>query len=378
MKILYSHRIQSRDGQSVHLEDLISAFRRAGHEVRIVGPASYATARFGDSGGAAGALRRILPPLIGELAELAYNLPAFWRLWRAARHFQPDLIYERYNLFFLAGAWVARLYRCPYLLEVNSPLADERAAHGGLRLQSLARLGERMVWRAADRIFAVTQILADLLISQGAPPDRITITPNGVDLSRFPHPVQPNPDHPPILGFIGFVRPWHGLDRLIDAMAADPSVPLTLIIAGDGPALPDLRARAATHGITARVRFAGLVTREDIPAFLATIDIALQPASVAYASPLKLFEYMAAGCAIIAPDQPNIREVLTHDASAWLVDPTDHQAFWHAIRHLASQRALRARLGAAARAEIIAHPYLWDANAARILAHAKQNRTNPR
>ncbi len=374
MKILYSHRIQSRDGQSVHLEDLIAAFRRAGHDVLVVGPGAYATSRFGDSGGAAGALRRLLPTAIGELAELAYNLPAFWRLWRAARRFQPDVIYERYNLFYLAGAWVARLTRTRYLVEVNSPLADERALHGGLRLQALARAGERTVWRAADQVFAVTQVLADILIAQGAPAARITITPNGVDISRFPDPnraARQSAGGAPVLGFIGFVRPWHGLDLIIADMADDNDLPLNLVIAGDGPALPDLRALAAARGIDHRVRFAGLVDREQIPALLADIDIALQPASVAYASPLKLFEYMAAGCAIIAPDQPNIREVLTHNQSALLVDPADKQALWRAVRQLAADPALRDRLGRAARSAVLSRPYLWDHNAARIIVCAK-------
>lgn len=374
MKILYSHRIQSRDGQSVHLEDLIAAFRRAGHDVLVVGPGAYATSRFGDSGGAAGALRRLLPTAIGELAELAYNLPAFWRLWRAARRFQPDVIYERYNLFYLAGAWVARLTRTRYLVEVNSPLADERALHGGLRLQALARAGERTVWRAADQVFAVTQVLADILIAQGAPAARITITPNGVDISRFPDPnraARQSAGGAPVLGFIGFVRPWHGLDLIIADMADDNDWPLNLVIAGDGPALPDLRALAAARGIDHRVRFAGLVDREQIPALLADIDIALQPASVAYASPLKLFEYMAAGCAIIAPDQPNIREVLTHNQSALLVDPADKQALWRAVRQLAADPALRDRLGRAARSAVLSRPYLWDHNAARIIVCAK-------
>lgn len=374
MKILYSHRIQSRDGQSVHLEDLIAAFRRAGHDVLVVGPGAYATSRFGDSGGAAGALRRLLPTAIGELAELAYNLPAFWRLWRAARRFQPDVIYERYNLFYLAGAWVARLTRTRYLVEVNSPLADERALHGGLRLQALARAGERTVWRAADQVFAVTQVLADILIAQGAPAARITITPNGVDISRFPDPnraARQSAGGAPVLGFIGFVRPWHGLDLIIADMADDNDLPLNLVIAGDGPALPDLRAVAAARGIDHRVRFAGLVDREQIPALLADIDIALQPASVAYASPLKLFEYMAAGCAIIAPDQPNIREVLTHNQSALLVDPADKQALWRAVRQLAADPALRDRLGRAARSAVLSRPYLWDHNAARIIVCAK-------
>jgi glycosyltransferase involved in cell wall biosynthesis len=116
------------------------------------------------------------------------------------------------------------------------------------------------------------------------------------------------------------------------------------------------------------VRFAGLVKRDAIPAMVASFDIALQPASVAYASPLKVFEYMAAGRAIVAPDQPNIREVLEHERTALLFDPKREDAMWDAVRRLVEDAPLRARLGAAARAEILARDMTWAGNARRAVS----------
>src|ERR1700741_3547300 len=106
MKILYHHRTLSKDGQNVHIDEMLAAFRRAGHEVCVVGPASHANAAFGSDGGLLSRIRHALPAPVAELLELAYSVPAFLRLWRAARTFKPDLIYERYNLFLLAGAWL--------------------------------------------------------------------------------------------------------------------------------------------------------------------------------------------------------------------------------------------------------------------------------
>ena len=79
------------------------------------------------------AIRR-MPAAVSELAELAYNSIAFSRLEEAYASFQPDILYERYNLFLLAGQWLSRTYNLPMLLEVNSPLADERSEHGRLCL----------------------------------------------------------------------------------------------------------------------------------------------------------------------------------------------------------------------------------------------------
>ncbi|MBI5163256.1 MAG: glycosyltransferase, partial [Magnetospirillum sp.] len=101
MKILYHHRTVSKDGQDVHIEELIAAFRRRGHEVVVVAPPSRRAAPFGGGGGGVARLRRLLPPAVAELLELAYSLPAFLRLVRAWLRHRPDLVYERYNLVFL-------------------------------------------------------------------------------------------------------------------------------------------------------------------------------------------------------------------------------------------------------------------------------------
>jgi glycosyltransferase involved in cell wall biosynthesis len=372
MRILYSHRIQSRDGQSVHVEELIAALRAEGAEVLVVGPGFYEQSGFGGESRLVALARRLLPAALAELAELAYNLPAYRRLRRAARGFRPDVIYERYNLFYLAGAALARNEGIPFFLEVNAPLAEERARFGGLRLGGLARWAERHVWRAAARVFAVTGVLGEMIAQSGVASERLVITPNGIDLAAFAEPRDGAIGRETlVLGFTGFVREWHGLDAVITALAAPGTDPrLRLVIAGDGPARPRLERQAAALGVAARVRFTGLVGRAEIPALVADFDIALQPRVVAYASPLKIFEYMAAGRAIVAPDQPNIREILDHERSALLFDPNREGAMWAAIMRLAGDPDLRARLGAEARADIIRRDYTWAGNARRVLAHA--------
>src|SRR4051812_23148591 len=109
MKILYHHRTLSKDGQNVHIEELVSAFRRAGHDVCVVGPPGHAEAAFGSEGGFRSRLRAALPRAVAEVAELGYSFAAFARLWRAYRSFRPDAVYERYNLFLLSGAWLRAL-----------------------------------------------------------------------------------------------------------------------------------------------------------------------------------------------------------------------------------------------------------------------------
>jgi glycosyltransferase involved in cell wall biosynthesis len=92
------------------------------------------------------------------------------------------------------------------------------------------------------------------------------------------------------------------------------------------------------------------------------------PAINPYASPLKLFEYMAAGLAVIAPDQANLREVLKDDGDALLVESGNLAQLRAALVRLASDARLRARLGAAARAKVEAYDLTWQGNARRVIA----------
>ncbi len=372
MRILYSHRIQSRDGMSVHVEELVTALREAGHEVLVVGPSFYAQSDFGGESRTVALLRRLLPGALGELAELAYNVPAYRRLRQASQTFRPDLIYERCNLYFLAGTVLARRTGLPLYLEVNSPLAAEREREGGLRLRRLARFLEHRVWRSATRVLAVTQVLRSIIIAAGVPAERVSVVPNGVHLERYAPPPPRDDAQRVVLGFVGFVRAWHGLDEVIRAMASDPAAArIDLVVLGDGPVRAELEALAASLGIAERVRFQGVVEHASIPERVAGFDIALQPKVTPYASPLKIFDYMAAGRAIVAPDQPNIREILAHGRSALLFDPARPDALWQAIRTLANDPPLRAQLGQAARTELTAKEYTWAGNARRIAAWAQ-------
>jgi len=372
LRILYSHRIQSRDGQSVHLDEIVAALRQLGHDVVVVGPRLYESAGFGGESRLVAALRRRVPRALLELAELAYNIPAFLRLRRVAAKFQPDLIYERYNLYFLAGILLRRWRGVKLFLEVNAPVCEERARYGGLALPRLAGSLQRWVWRSADRTLVVTDALKRIVIAAGAAPETVSVVPNGIDPRMFPaEPYRARRGAPVTIGFIGFVRDWHGLNEVIDALAGErDGTPVELVIAGEGPARAGLQRRAAALGIGSRVRFIGLQPRSAIAALIGQFDIALQPRAVPYASPLKIFEYMACGRAIVAPDQPNIREILTDGETALLFDPDAPGALWQAIRRLVDDPALRERLGQAARRALEARDYTWRRNAQRIVAMA--------
>jgi glycosyltransferase involved in cell wall biosynthesis len=382
LKILYHHRVGSRDGQAVHIDELIHAFRSLGHEVVVVAPPGFERSPLGHESRVVAWIKQRLPQAFYELIELSYNVPAYLRLRRALRQCRADLIYERHALFLVAGTLLGRRKRVPAFLEVNSPLADERAQFGGLALKRLAHWLEIWAWRRAGRVLPVTQVLAETIRAAGVPPDRISVLPNGIDPERFLRDYSSTLakdavglSGKTVLGFTGFMRSWHGLETIIEVLGRSTTpTSLHLLLIGDGPARPLLEQRAAQLNVMDRVTFAGLVKRDDIAQLMAAFDIALVPKAVEYASPLKLFEYMALGKAIVAPDQPNIREVLTPNVNAVLFEPEQANDMASAILRLANDVGYRDRLGKAARAAIDARGFTWAANAERIVALAQQHR----
>ncbi|HET7313715.1 glycosyltransferase family 4 protein [Salinisphaera sp.] len=379
MKILYHHRIGSKDGQYVHIQEMVDALRAEGHEVCLVGPEGFDEREFGGESGLVSKLKARIPASVYELLELGYNGVDYVRLARAIRVFEPDAIYERYNLSLLSGVLARRRSGVPLLLEINAPLFAERSAYGGLKLAGLARWSEQRAWRAADHVFAVTRVLADRVVDAGVAESRITVTPNGINHRRF----GPSADvaaakirlglgaQTTVIGFVGFAREWHGLDAAIELLAEYREArDLHFLLVGDGPVTEALRRQAEDAGVADRVTVTGVVDRDAVQNYVNAFDVAMLPNVVAYASPLKLFEYMACGKAIIAPDQPNLTEILTDGHDAVLFEPGSRPAFKTAMRRLIEDDSLRVRLAATARDTLVPRDLSWSANARRVASIA--------
>jgi glycosyltransferase involved in cell wall biosynthesis len=379
VRVLYHHRTSASDGSAVHIDGLVEALRSLGAEVRVVAPPiaeGAASSRRGIS-----ALRRRLPRLGHELGEVAYNVPEARRLGRAIAEFKPDVIYQRSNLYLLSGASLAARCGLPLIEEVNAPYFIERSRHGGIAWPALAQWAEKRAWRSADAVVAVTQVLADIVARTGAAPDRLHVMPNGIDASLLradavvaDAKARLGLGDVTVLGFTGYVRDWNGLDGVLDVLSQPFASGCVLLVVGDGPARAKLEARARQLGVAGRVRFTGVVARAEVPKYVSAFDIALQPAANPYASPLKLFEYLALGRAVIAPRQPNIVEVLEDGRNALLFDPQSRIALGDAIRRLAGDGKLRTRLSVAARETVLRRDLTWRRNAERVLELAESLR----
>jgi len=379
MKILYHHRIASKDGQYVHVEEMIKAFNKLGHEIVIVAPALTGQQEFGSDGGLVATLKRVMPGAIYELMEFSYSFVAYAKLAKAIRKHKPDVIYERYNLFLLAGIWAKKTFKLPMLLEVNAPLYEERSKYNGISLKTFAHWAEAYAWRNASGVLPVTQVLANKVIAENVLPEHITVVPNGIDLDKFG-------DVPDlemakqklgfsdrlVLGFTGFVRDWHGLDKVVDIVAHTNDRKRQLLIVGDGPARASIEQRAKELGVEDQVTITGIVGRDKVAEYVSAFDVALQPDVVDYASPLKMFEYLALGRAIVAPDKANIREILVHEQNALLFDVSKPAAFFTELERLCNDGALRQKISDNAKLAIAQQALTWDHNAQKVSAKFRE------
>ncbi|HIC93395.1 MAG TPA: glycosyltransferase, partial [Anaerolineae bacterium] len=192
------------------------------------------------------------------------------------------------------------------------------------------------------------------------------------------------PLNSPIVGYIGRFQTMgkeKGIPELIRALTMLPEgngqEPLLLCVGGPMEAVSGYLQLACQVGVPERrLRFVGRVPNWEVPFWIRACDVVTIPwpwteFSAYFTSPMKLFEYMAAGVPIVASDLPALREVLRHGENAWLVMPGDPEALAEGLAILLRDSALSARLSAQAQQDVKA--YTWEARARRILQEAGLN-----
>jgi glycosyltransferase involved in cell wall biosynthesis len=190
------------------------------------------------------------------------------------------------------------------------------------------------------------------------PPAKIAVLPNGVDERFFAAGEldRTNGGKPPhgegaVIVFVGSFQPWHGLGLVLDSFSKVrlecPGT--TLLLIGDGPVRPEVEKKVECLGLTGSVRFAGQQPHASIPGWLQSADIAIAPyqrlTDELWFSPLKLYEYMAAGKAVVATDSGQIAQVIESGVTGVLVEPNNAEALAAALIDLVNDPEKRDLLG---------------------------------
>jgi glycosyltransferase involved in cell wall biosynthesis len=296
--------------------------------------------------------------------------------WRVVR--DCDVVYQRHTRFSLAGALIARRAELPLFLEYNSPA--EFFHPRATLLAGRRALCEATALSSAARVFVVSNVAKTLLIERGLPAERIIVNPNGVDLELFGRGDKSTltrhelgfSERDIVFGFVGSFIEFHGVAVLAEAFVELSSVfpSARLLLVGDGDEAPRVQQILADVG-RGSVVMTGRVHPHEVPSYLEACDVLVSPhvplrdGMPFFGSPTKLFEYMAAGKAIVASRLGQIGEVLEDGVTALLVQPGDRAALVAAMQRLVRDRDLRSHLGETAR--IVGRRYSWTANAQRVV-----------
>jgi len=363
-------------GAASHIKGVVEGLESLGLEVRIISNDQIAGLDHSED------RFEIIPPQPGGGSRALFDIHNNLVFTRGAvpliERIRPDFIYQRYARFSWAGVVAANRIKRPLLLEYNGSevWVGKHWDHVG-NLDLLERY-ERLNLDAAARIFVVSEVERRNLEARGVASGKIVVNPNGVDVERFRPGVRgvearrelQIADDEVVAGFVGTFGPWHGVEKLAEAIRKIPAdVKVRFLLVGSGSLHAAVEKQLEGDK---RVIFTGAVAHDRVAKLLDACDVLVAPhvpladGSEFFGSPTKIFEYMAMGKGIVASRLGQIGEVLVDGETALLVEPGDVEELRASILRLVESEELRKRLGARAR-EVAESEHTWKRNAQRVL-----------
>ncbi|MCP4423356.1 MAG: glycosyltransferase family 4 protein [Chloroflexi bacterium] len=379
--------IASDAGASILVKYTINGLQQAGHQLHLLAlkdsqvvslndtsePENYTASPLGITGNPIflmleGGVRRIQRAVRLPYFAFFDSLRFYDACLRALTDY--DLCHEYAGLLSVGAALACKKLNKPYVLTVDADLILERKVAGSplCGLQALAaRQAAKISYKLADKIICVSAPAKENLINAWqTPPDKIHVIPNGVDVERFGKNMNSDAirekfhlSDAPVVLFLGSFQFWHGLDLLVESFSRIlEKIPnAKLLLVGDGPARAMVEQKIVEIGLANSILLTGAIPHRQIPEILAAADVVTIPypqlPQELWFSPLKLFEYMAAGKAIVASKAGQIADVITHEQNGLLVEPGDVNALAQAVIELLEDSGKRMELGRNARQQAV-------------------------
>lgn len=389
---------QPADATYVIQGNLAKGLLARGHSLTFAAPNSVtdfvftgdpSNARIAPRSWSAGLPFRLASGVVWRLQKLLgipyLNVFSNYRYYDAAMRElkSADVIYERNGLYNSGLAMAAKKLRLPYVIFFEADQIMEldimdRPITGLLRWRANQLLRYNLT--AADCIICVTEAGKRHLVTRwGIPAKKIVVFPNAVHVDRF----KPDNDaraqvraslgmqNEPMVMFVGNFFHWHDVVTLLKAFAQTLQTcpQARLVLVGEGERKAEMMEHASALGLDHAVKFTGIVPHAEVPRYMAAADIAVVPyppmQQEMWLSPLKMFEYMSSGCAVIASAVGQIVDVLRDGENGLLVPPGDTQAMAGALERLIGDATLREKLGSQARQSALDH-FSWESYLARL------------
>lgn len=390
MRILYysanpNLNLSDPAGYGTHMREMIKAFRELGHEVEVE-VMGGTEPRSNNVQGKPSLFKRIAKALIParrwqtlkDKRLLEFDDQAYDGLVAKIKAWKPDFVYERANYMQASGVNAARKNKVMHILEVNSPYVEEKVElEGPSGMLDVARQKEHWQLTKTDHIVVVSSSLREYFIHEhNIFHGKFSVIPNAIDPEKAnvdPKQVQGirkkyELDGKTVIGWVGSIQPWHGVEGLIDGFAAlgKENAGLALLIVGSGETIELMKKRAAECGVGERVHFTGYIPHADVFGHIAAMDICVLPDTKWYCSPIKIFEYGLMGKAIIASRHAAVLDVMVPDHDGIIVEP-GAENLQEAMLRLAADPELRDRLGKQFQTKVL-QSHTWQANARSVCA----------
>jgi glycosyltransferase involved in cell wall biosynthesis len=395
VNILFHHRTRGRGAEGVHIRGVVKGLRQLDNNVDILSlPGAEPEAEETDvkveqvqqkpskksSFSILSDLTKHVPEFVFELFELAFNLIAVIRLRKNVKEKNITLIYERYSLFMFSSVWWAKRHNLPIVLEINDSCQVQRVR--SLTFKKLAAKIEAWIFKNATGLVFISTRFKQVAEQAYGDIANSVVSPNGADLDKFiidetaglALRSKLGIEDKIVLGYVGAFVHWHGIDWFVDlACERLKSTPeLVLLLVGDGVAFEGIKNKVIEAGVESQVILPGKVPHHEVSSFLSAMDLGILPDSNDYGSPMKLFEFMAMGKGMIAPDFSPIAEVVQDNKTSWLFPAGDKQACIEKVFAIVNDKKAHKNVGINARA-YIERERQWKHNAEQLLSLVKRD-----
>ncbi|MBD3232892.1 MAG: glycosyltransferase [candidate division Zixibacteria bacterium] len=379
MRILYLNYAASTPYRVLGMAD---GLEKQGHEVRLVHlnplidkglkgelhPREIAPEESDRKFGMRGILKETLRMMLSNLKTIPREI-------QLIRKYKPQLVLARWE-----ATWstfiTTKLLRIPFILDTDGPMIEAFQFGQNAAPQFYLRI-EKFLVKHAPAVTVISDEMAEHYRGFGLSPKQIEVCPNGIDPDRFNPEVNVKTvsrkygiQDKIIIGFMGNIAPWHGLHNLLRQFPqiASKYANTVLFLIGFELNSDNLeeQLRDNLEPYNDRIISTGRIDSSEIPSHLKAIDIAVLPypyMEFFYFSPVKLFEYMAVGCAVVAPDTGQISEVISDSENGLLFPAGDHRVLAEKIETLLENPDLRKKLGENAAKDVV-RSFTWEKCAA--------------
>jgi len=371
-------------GSTIKAEQLLSHLDKLGYKINFYWRYVDKPAKAGYT--SSGEKRKFLQqPFLRRLfftpKEVLKNCFELIREYRFLQSCRPDLIIVRIDAFRYSATVLASILRLPLLIEADGANSWEWLHYSnqdGNIWKSWLLFVERFCFRLADSVFVQSKVAKEYYLDlYPIPADKITVITNGAN----PVPQLPDPQvlkeqlginrNAIVCGFMGSLHYWHNtglLFELVNSLLTDDPGLYFMIIGGGGPMTDSFVSQCSKYEWKNRVIFTGYIEHSQTPLYVNLFDIALAPYAASglfYYSPVKVFEYMAQGKAVVTTRIGQIAELITAGESGLFFDPNSPGDLTAKVRSLLSEPEYRKRIGGCARQVIMAN-HTWNHKAAQL------------